>query len=253
MVGLRDETQERGTLFDFSYPGTPADKRGWGPGWEPGMPIGSRPASYPGEIVPLVVRGASFIGGIRVELSELAQLLIEESLDRGYIPNLMSPGCWGGAFRPTKRSDGTYTTTPSNHSWYTAIDINAPRNVFGASTHEIPQAMADLFKKYGWRWLGPPIKDWMHFDFAGSPADAKAMLAKAREELGVCAKCDALSEGVRAFLSDVEPTQEGEARAMFRALRRASERPQPGAHEHAGYAKDGHLHPHGHDAVTKVT
>jgi hypothetical protein len=36
---------------------------------------------------------------------------------------------------------------------------------------------------YGFFWLGPSIGDWMHFSFCGSPADAKAMTAKAKADL----------------------------------------------------------------------
>jgi hypothetical protein len=181
--------------FDFGYPQKlDNEARGWGPGWKPGMPLWHRPPDYPGTIVPLEVRGMKFGGGIRKELHDLRVMLVEESLELGHIPRL-SEACYGGAFRPTKRSgpgfdedlppghpQSRYTDTPSNHSWCTAVDINSLLNVYGGTTHQIPQAMADLWKKYGWRWLGPSIKDWQHFDFAGSPADAKAMTEKARKD-----------------------------------------------------------------------
>jgi hypothetical protein len=179
--------------FDFEYPqSSDNEARGWGPGWELGMPLWERPSSYPGTIVPLVVRGMNFGGGIRIELHDLAEMLIEESLDLGLIPSL-SNGCYGAAFRPTKKSSGdkdlppgdpgsVYTTTPSNHSWCTALDINSLLNVYGGDTHQITQEMADLWRRYGWRWLGPSIKDWQHFDFAGTPEDAEAMTEKAKED-----------------------------------------------------------------------
>jgi hypothetical protein len=181
--------------FDFGYPQRlDNEARGWGPGWKRGMPLWQRPPNYPGTIVPLQVRGMTFGGGIRKELHDLAVMLLEESLELGHIPRL-SEACYGGAFRPTKRSgpgldenlppghpQSRYTDTPSNHSWCTAVDINSRLNVYGATDHEIPQAMAGLWRKYGWRWLGPPIKDWQHFDFAGSPADAKAMTEMARKD-----------------------------------------------------------------------
>lgn len=198
--------------FDFAYPQThDAQERGWGRGWEPGLPIGTRPASWPGTIVPLVVRGVPFAGGIREELHDLAELLIEECLEQGWLLKLDDPGCWGGAFRPTKRSDGTYTTTPSNHSWYTALDVNAPHNVYGVpSPQQIPDDakfnMPELLREYGWRWLGPPIKDWMHFDFAGSPADAKDMLLKARKN------------GIGMALSDEDKKTLADARRFLAAL-----------------------------------
>lgn len=161
--------------FDFSYPGTPADERGWGRGWTAGFP--SRPDAYPGDIVTC----EPFAGGVRGEIDELVTLLVEEMRRRGYKPK--AGWCWGFAWRPTKRSDGTLTSTPSNHSWGLAIDINAPENVFGANTHAIPSWLPKLMRRFGFRWLGPPIRDWMHFDFAGTPADARAMTKLARREL----------------------------------------------------------------------
>jgi hypothetical protein len=157
-------------MFDFSYPNKDNSARGWGPGW---------PADRHAEMVPLAVHGKTFVGGVQPALVDLLTMLLEEVEGRGYTLHL--PGCYGYAGRYTKRSDGTQTTTPSNHSWGTAVDINAPQNVFGGG-HDMPQWVADLMKEYGFRWLGPAIGDWMHFDFAGSPADAKAMTAMARKD-----------------------------------------------------------------------
>jgi hypothetical protein len=57
--------------------------------------------------------------------------------------------------------------------------------VFGGATHTIPEAMARLWNDYGFRWGGdyPGSKDWMHFEFMGTPQDARAMTEKARLEL----------------------------------------------------------------------
>ena len=253
--------------FDFRYPNIPASDRGWGPGWTDDFPPfgATRPDSFPGDIVPLVVRGVQFVGGVRSEIRDLCIMLLEEALDEGYLPQLDNPGCWGGAFRSSKRSDGSPTMTPSNHSWYLAIDINAPHNVFGASTHQIPDDAAfnleELFRKYGFRWLGPPIKDWMHFDFAGTPADAKAMTEKARAEgVGMAltdAQKEALSEavatqnGVQDFLNDKEPadlpSDAHPARVRtLRALVRAASKPEPapaGPHDHDDrYSLSPHVH-----------
>lgn len=163
--------------FDYGYPGTLPSAKGWGPGW---------PDCQDDKILPLTIPtdhgDVPFPGGIREEAFELLVLVLSEIDKRGY--KLMKVGCWGGACRATKRADGTQTTTPSVHSWYLAVDINAPENVFGASEHAIPKWAVDLLHQYGFRWLGPPIGDWMHFDFCGSLADLRAMTEKARRELG---------------------------------------------------------------------
>jgi hypothetical protein len=158
--------------FDFTYPGTPPSRKRWGPG---------APNCQTDKVVPLVVPTSHgdipFVGGVRREAEELFRLVLAEVDRRGY--KLKTPGCWGGACRMTKRADGSLTDTPSVHSWYLAVDINAPTNAFGGS-HDIPRWVAKLMHDYGFRWLGPPIGDWMHFDFCGSPLDCKRMTEKAR-------------------------------------------------------------------------
>jgi hypothetical protein len=167
--------------FDFSYPGTRATELGWGPMW---------PVDRGDEMVPLVVNGKDLPQGVQPGLLHLLTSILEEVEAGGY--ELIVPGCHGFAGRYTKRSDGTTTdmpgksgqaptVTPSNHSAGTAVDVNAPTNVFGGG-HDMPQWVADLFRKYGFRWLGPPIQDWMHFDFAGTPDDAERMTLQARED-----------------------------------------------------------------------
>jgi hypothetical protein len=125
-----------------------------------------------------------FPGGVHEDIHELVSILLQVSEIRGYI-NLQPGWCWGAACRPIKRSDGTLTTTPSNHSSGLAVDINAPENGFGAATHTIGRPMADLWNEYGFRWGGDysSTKDWMHFEFMGTPEDAARLTEKARREL----------------------------------------------------------------------
>jgi hypothetical protein len=152
-----------------------ADARGWGKGW---------PNCQISKIVPLKVGGTPFPGGVRREIHNLLELLLTETEKRGY--KLHDPGCWGFACRAIKNPDGSLTNTPSNHSWGLAIDVNAPTNVFGGSTHTIPGWMPDLFNRYGFRWGGDysGTKDWMHFEFMGTREDAQVLDAKAEKELG---------------------------------------------------------------------
>jgi hypothetical protein len=68
--------------------------------------------------------------------------------------------------------------------------VNAPLNPFGADASRVQltkpenQWVIALMRRYGFFWLGPPIKDWMHFSFVGSPADARQLTAQAEDELG---------------------------------------------------------------------
>jgi hypothetical protein len=177
-----------------------ADARGWGAGW----PDCNRSSWIPLSVLSVegrLVRLPShrirsdagsvafeeeveFPGSVREEIHDLVSLLLQVSERRGFI-NLQPGWCWGGGCRAIKRSDGTLTDTPSNHSWGLALDVNAPENVFGGATHTIPVPMARFWNTYGFRWGGdyPDTKDWMHFEFMGTPADAKAMTEQAREDL----------------------------------------------------------------------
>lgn len=196
-----------------------ADARGWGPGW---------PNSQAGRMVGLNVSGVSFPAGVREELRDLVVLLLEESEARGYVT--LHPGwCWGFADRPIKTASGGYTNTPSNHSWGIAIDVNAPVNGFGSSSHTIPQAMASLWNDYGFRWGGnySGTKDWMHFEFMGTPGDARDMTEKARRELEDVALTDDQKEamqyviGERMFLAgQKEPDDQGPRRQGWRQAQR---------------------------------
>lgn len=177
-----------------------ADARGWGPGWpncDNAKWVELDVLSPKGKVIrvpPHKVRSekgkmafeeeVTITGSVRGEIRELVSLLLQVSERRGYI-NLQPGWCWGGACRAIKRSDGTLTTTPSNHSWGLALDINAPENPFGGSSHTINRPMADMWNDYGFRWGGDyaTTKDWMHFEFMGSPEDAKALTEKARREL----------------------------------------------------------------------
>lgn len=184
--------------------GRRADERDWGPGWQGPDSTCQRTRWVPLDVFSLTGRlvrfpahqirsqagklvfeeDVTFPGGVRDEIRELVSLLLQVSERRGYI-NLEPGWCWGGACRPIKRPDGSLTTTPSNHSWGLALDINAPENPFGGATHTIDQPMAALWNAYGFRWGGdyPTSKDWMHFEFMGVPEDAKDLTEKARAGL----------------------------------------------------------------------
>jgi D-alanyl-D-alanine carboxypeptidase len=177
-----------------------ADARGWGAGWPDCdrsgwrslevMSLRGRQIKVPchrlkeGQGKFSFEEDVEFPGSVREEIHQLVSLLLQVSERRAYV-NLQPGWCWGGGCRAIKRPDGTFTDTPSNHSWGLALDINAPENVFGGATHTIPEAMARLWNTYGFRWGGdyPDSKDWMHFEFMGTPDDALALTEKARLEL----------------------------------------------------------------------
>lgn len=111
-------------------------------------------------------------GGVRVtcrhEIAELVGLLLEATVQGGYHIRQADTGAFN--CRPIGG-----TSTASNHSWGLAIDINWNTNGFGYNvSHDIPQWVIDLWKTYGFSyggdWSGK--KDWMHFEWKRSKADA---------------------------------------------------------------------------------
>lgn len=158
----------------LTYPTPLPSTKGWGPGW---TPTGNCEAVRP-HIVPHPI----FQGGVHTDIKDLTDLLVAEIERRGML--FHAGWSWGFGCRATKGGSGS---TPSFHSWGLALDMNAPANPFGGTRAQ--SAIATQFKwvpplmaRYGFFWLGPPIGDWMHFSFAGSPKDAATMTAKAKAD-----------------------------------------------------------------------
>lgn len=134
---------------------------GWGPGW-------SHCAYGDLKIAVLGRRGArvSLRTGV-VDLAEAMVLELDRLLDEDSVPG----HCWGMACRPIR---GT-TSTPSEHSYGVALDRNAPAYPLGtrnmsARERDVCRSVA---RKYGFTWGGDWSRpDEMHFEFAGTPADA---------------------------------------------------------------------------------
>lgn len=145
----------------------------WGPGW---------PNCQPGRINSgFSVSGTRFPGGMRVELVDLTSMLVQETKNRGYrFGNSGDPsyGCWGYSCRAISGS-----SSPSNHSWGLAVDINAPSNPYTSPlVTDMPGWMPDLWNQYGFRWGGDysGSKDAMHYEFMESVQAASEHTARAR-------------------------------------------------------------------------
>lgn len=141
----------------------------WGAGW---------PACNRANIVTLVRKD-----GLRIplhrELVDLVSLLMDITETMGY--NIVPSWTWGYACRPIRG-----VQRPSNHSWGTAVDINAPRNPMSSTLiTDIPPAVRKIWKDHGFRWGGDYSgrKDAMHFEFMGSVSEAKATLKSLRSYL----------------------------------------------------------------------
>ena len=165
--------------FSFTYPTPLPSTKGWGPGW-------SSADTTCSAIRPHIKPHPLFAGGVHEDIEALVNLLVTEIERRGY--DFQIPGCWGFACRGTKSSSGATGGTPSFHSWGLALDFNAPQNVFGSAESQSDIAsnnrwIVKLMREYGFYWLGPPIRDWMHFSFVGNRRDARRMTRKARANL----------------------------------------------------------------------
>lgn len=149
---------------------TTAAARGWGQGW---------PRDRSKDTV--VVKA----GGIKVrvhrDIAELVALLIDETVRRGY--NLDGTADdWGYAGRYIAG-----TSTPSNHSWGLALDLNATSNPQASNlVTDMPSWMPALWGRYGFGWGGNYVrskKDAMHYEYMDTPAMAAFHTDLARREL----------------------------------------------------------------------
>lgn len=140
--------------------------RGWGPGW---------PTPRNADQVKIQRAGAT---PLAAWVHRAIAPLVVEGLRRaedevGYDVRMLG----GYASRPIRGSQ----TTPSNHSWGLAIDINWDRNpmVTGRLVTDMPPQMVAVWKRLGFGWGGDyrSRKDAMHFEFLGTPGQAASLVA----------------------------------------------------------------------------
>lgn len=151
-----------------------AAQRGWGAGWP-----SCNGAKSAGTAIVTARRSGTRMS-VHKRIARLVQLLIDETERRGY---LLVPGqCGAYNCRPISG-----TSSPSNHSWALAIDINWLRNPMRRPlTTDLPPWLVALWERFGFAWGGryTSTPDPMHLEFMGTPADADQMTALALRELG---------------------------------------------------------------------
>jgi len=147
-----------------------AAAHGWGSGWPACLDKSRRP--------PLAeVSRAGVKLFVRREIGPLVATLFDATEQRfGYD---IKPGqTWGYGCRAVRGSK----TTPSNHSWGLAIDINAPSNPMGKTFRsDIPPGVVAMWWDCGFYWGGwyRTRPDAMHFEYVHRPSDVAGDLAKA--------------------------------------------------------------------------
>lgn len=159
-----------------------AQHRGWGSGW---------PNCQQSRMVTVECGGLRLRLAVRSEIARLIPGLVhalEAARGRPFRPDWS----WGFACRPIKK-----TTTPSNHSWGLAIDLDHAENPqMSATAHKaahklrktfpgglvlrstMPDNVQAIATEHGFNWGGLYRKspDPMHFEFLGTPADAARLV-----------------------------------------------------------------------------
>jgi hypothetical protein len=119
-------------------------------------------------------------GTCRSEVAELSTLIMNEALRRGYNIRQNDTGCYN-----CRKISGSNVW--SNDAWALAWDINWQSNPYTSGRqHDIPDWLAKLFNRYGFAWGGDYTgskRDYMHFEFMGSPSHAASATSLARREL----------------------------------------------------------------------
>lgn len=147
-----------------------AKARGWGSGW---------PNCSPGKMA--VAKGGGVSVRVRAELVPLVEILLDATVALGY---KLKAGTTGGYnCRPIAG-----TSTPSNHSWGLAIDLNWSDNPMQRTFKtDIPPRVVAMWEALGFYWGGRYQKtpDTMHMEFLYRPDDVPALVVKAKAYLHV--------------------------------------------------------------------
>lgn len=160
---------------------------GWGPGW---------PGGATGPVVVAVTGARQLRLPVRVEIVPLVAGLVAD-LEAARGGEAFRPDwSWGYANRPIAG-----TTTPSNHSRATAVDLDAPVNPYlTAAEHRrahplrktfpggrllrstMPLDVETIAGRWGFRWGGTYVSkpDPMHFELNLTPRGVAALIADLR-------------------------------------------------------------------------
>lgn len=158
---------------------------GWGPGW---------PAGATGPVATVVCGASGLRLPVRVEIAPLVAGLVAE-LETARGEPFRPDWSWGYANRPIAG-----TSSPSNHSRGTAVDLDAPTNPYlSAGEHRrahplrkeiagrllrttMPAGVVGIADRWGFGWGGlyASKPDPMHFELALTPLGAAARIADLR-------------------------------------------------------------------------
>jgi hypothetical protein len=116
---------------------------------------------------------------VRSEIAELVTLIMNADIRDGYAYRAADTGAYNCRYI-------SGTTVWSNHAWALAIDKNWQSNPYSSTLKtDYPVWLRQRWNRYGFAWGGDYTgsKDAMHHEFMGTPAQAAAATALARQEL----------------------------------------------------------------------
>lgn len=135
-----------------------AQARGWGSACKP---IGGLGAVTLSNGVKITVANG---------IAPIVKYLGDETISRGYV---IRSGVTGGYNCRQIRGSSSW----SNHAWGLAVDLNWDKNPMGSAlVTDMPEWMPQLWESFGFRWGGlySSRPDAMHYEFMGTPAQARA-------------------------------------------------------------------------------
>lgn len=142
--------------------------RSFGRGWPSGIPASKLTT------IRAARSGAALL--VHREIAPLILWLLDETERRGYLFDLGPKDPtddWGYSNRPIGG-----TNQPSEHSWATAVDLDATQYPQGQTKRHLPQWVIDLWAQYrfenGLKW---GHADPMHMEFHGTVTDARWLIA----------------------------------------------------------------------------
>lgn len=144
-----------------------AQSRGWGPGW---------PTNRIADMVWVRAPISGARWQVHREVAPILSYVVAEAERRGYLFDhgpTDTDDDWGFSSRPIRG-----TRTPSNHSWGLAVDIDAQNYPQGQRKRIPPAWLTSLFSQWGWsNGAGWSYADPMHYEFLGTPAQARMFVA----------------------------------------------------------------------------
>jgi hypothetical protein len=153
-----------------------AKSRGWG---DPGGPAVPKVAAAFRERNIITVSAGNIRLAVHKSIAPLVREGIRKCLAIGYTFDRVADD-WGYANRYIRGAEARRVL--SNHAWGLALDLNATKNPMtsdGKLHTDMPATVVAIWTSLGFMWGGNysgARKDTMHYEFAGTPATAAALV-----------------------------------------------------------------------------